>query len=39
MLADFVALTEDIYKVPTKDIGDVRVKATVVGGELVHGSF
>lgn len=39
MLADFVALTEDIYKVPAKDIGDVRVKATVVGGELVHGSL
>jgi predicted amidohydrolase YtcJ len=39
MLADFVALTEDIYKVPTKDIGDVRVKATVIGGELVHGTL
>lgn len=39
MLADFVTLTEDIYEVPAKDIGDVRVAATVVGGQLVHGSL
>ncbi len=39
MLADFVALTEDIYKVPADAIREVRVAATVVGGELVHGSL
>lgn len=37
MLADFVALTEDIYTVPADAIGDVRVAATVVGGRLAHG--
>jgi predicted amidohydrolase YtcJ len=39
MLADFVALTEDIFEVPANAIRDVRVVATVVGGDLVHGSF
>ena len=39
MLADFVALTEDIFEVPASAIRDVRVAATVVGGDLVHGSL
>ena len=39
MLADFVALTEDIYEVPADTLRDVRVAATVVGGRLVHGSL
>jgi predicted amidohydrolase YtcJ len=39
MLADFVALTEDIYKVPANALRDVRVAATVTGGQLVHGSL
>ena len=39
MLADFVVLSEDIYEVPADAIRDVRVTATVVGGELVAGSL
>ncbi|QHK20644.1 amidohydrolase family protein [Pseudarthrobacter psychrotolerans] len=39
MLADFVALSEDIYDVPADALRDVRVVATVVGGQLVHGNL
>ena len=39
MLADFVALSEDIYRVPAASIGAVRVTATVVGGKLAHGKL
>lgn len=39
MLADFVALSEDIYDVPAHALRDVQVTATVVGGQLVHGSL
>ena len=37
MLADFVTLSEDIYKVAPEDIRGLRVTATVVGGKLAHG--
>jgi predicted amidohydrolase YtcJ len=39
MLADFVALSEDIYEVPADALCDVQVTATVVGGQLVHGNL
>ncbi|WP_427132146.1 amidohydrolase [Pseudarthrobacter sp. S9] len=39
MLADFVALSEDIYEVPADTIRNVRVTATVVGGRLAHGAL
>ncbi|WP_411374468.1 amidohydrolase [Arthrobacter sp. MPF02] len=39
MLADFVALSDDLYKVPTEAIRDVRVTATVLGGEPVTGNL
>ncbi|MBT2597905.1 amidohydrolase [Arthrobacter sp. ISL-72] len=39
MLADFVALSEDLYDVPAEAIRDVHVTATVVGGQLAHGSL
>ena len=39
MLADFVALSEDIYEVPADAICDVRVTATVVDGKLACGSL
>jgi predicted amidohydrolase YtcJ len=39
MLADFVALSGDIYEVPAEALREVRVAATVVGGKLVHGNF
>ncbi|MCC5673641.1 amidohydrolase [Kocuria rhizophila] len=38
MLADFVVLSEDIHTVDPARIKDVRVTATVIGGEVVHGS-
>lgn len=37
MLADFVALSEDIYQVAPDRISDVRTIATVVGGQLAAG--
>lgn len=39
MLADFVALSEDIYEVPADALCDVQVTATVVGGQLAHGNL
>lgn len=39
MLADFVALSEDIYEVPAEALREVRVAATVMGGKLVHGNL
>ena len=39
MLADFVVLSEDLYEVNPQRIEDVEVIATVVGGNLVHGSL
>lgn len=39
MLADFVALSEDIHEVPVQAIADVKVTATVVGGKLTSGQF
>jgi len=39
MLADFVVLSEDLHEVDPGRIEDVQVVATVVGGELVHGSL
>lgn len=39
MLADFVALSADLYVVPADTIRDVRVTATVVGGRLAFGSL
>ncbi|QCY48363.1 MULTISPECIES: amidohydrolase [Glutamicibacter] len=38
-LADFVVLSQDIYDIPTEDIANTRVEATVVAGELVYGNL
>lgn len=38
-LADFVVLSDDLYQIPAETIHTVTVTATVVGGELVAGSF
>ncbi|MCM3278853.1 amidohydrolase family protein, partial [Bacillus velezensis] len=38
MLADFAVLSDDIHTVDPATIRDLRVTATVVGGEVVHGS-
>ncbi len=38
-LADFVVLSDDIFRVPPAKIKDVKVKATVVGGRAVFGSL
>lgn len=38
-LADFVVLSEDLYTVAPERLRDIGVLATVVGGELVHGSL
>jgi predicted amidohydrolase YtcJ len=37
--ADFVVLSRDIRGVPAEEIGRIEVAATVVGGQLVYGSF
>lgn len=39
MLADFVTLSEDLYRVSPENIQDIRVTATVVGGRLAHGEL
>ncbi|PZO97938.1 MAG: amidohydrolase, partial [Corynebacterium urealyticum] len=38
-LADLVVLGADPAEVPASQIGDIPVEATVLGGQLVHGSF
>jgi predicted amidohydrolase YtcJ len=37
--ADMVVLSEDPTRVPTEAIGDVRIIATLLAGELVHGEL
>jgi predicted amidohydrolase YtcJ len=38
-LADFVVLSEDIFKIPPAQIKDVGIKATYLGGKLVFGGL
>jgi len=38
-LADFVILSDDIFKIPSAKIKDVKVKATYLGGKLVYGGL
>jgi predicted amidohydrolase YtcJ len=38
-LADFVILSDDIFKIPHEAIKDVKVEATFVGGKLVYGGL
>ena len=38
-LADFVVLSDDIFKIPPAAIKDVRVEATFVGGKVVYGGL
>ncbi|MBZ5522303.1 MAG: amidohydrolase [Acidobacteriia bacterium] len=38
-LADFVVLSEDIFKIAPAAIKDVKVKATFVGGKVVYGEL
>ena len=38
-LGDFVVLSDDPLKVDPASIKDIEVRATVVGGKLVYGSF
>jgi predicted amidohydrolase YtcJ len=38
-LADFVILSDDIFKIPREAIKDVKVEATFVGGKLVYGGL
>jgi predicted amidohydrolase YtcJ len=38
-LADLVVLAEDPFTVPTERLAGAQVAATLVGGELVHGSL
>jgi predicted amidohydrolase YtcJ len=35
-LADFVILDADIFKIPPEEIGQVKVRMTVVGGKVVY---
>lgn len=39
MLADFVTLSEDLYEVAPENIRDVKVTATVLAGQPVHGGI
>ena len=34
-LADFALLSDDPLKVPPKQIRDIKVEATIIGGEIV----
>jgi predicted amidohydrolase YtcJ len=38
-LADFVILSDDIFRIPVDAIKDVKVEATFVGGKLVYGGL
>jgi len=38
-LADFVVLARDVLAVPTEEIIDIPVEATIVGGNIVHGKL
>lgn len=38
-LADFVILSDDIFKIPQAAIKDVKIEATFVGGKLVYGGL
>lgn len=38
-LADFVILSDDIFKIPNEAIKDVKVEATFLGGKLVYGGL
>ena len=38
-LADFVVLSDDIFKIPPSAIKNVRVEATYLGGKLVYGGL
>jgi len=36
-LADFVVLSDDIFKIDPNDLGKVKVEMTMVGGKIVYG--
>ena len=36
-LADFAVLSQDLYEVPTTEIANTQIRATVVGGNVVYG--
>jgi predicted amidohydrolase YtcJ len=38
-LADFVVLSDDIFKIPRAQIKNVKVEATYLGGKLVYGGL
>src|SRR5215472_4179178 len=38
-LADFIVLSDDIFKIPPAAIKDVKVEATFVGGKIVYGGM
>jgi hypothetical protein len=38
-LADFVVLSDDIFKIPQASIKNVKVEATFLGGKLVYGGL
>ena len=38
-LADFVVLSDDIFKIPLNSIKNVKVEATFLGGKLVYGGL
>ncbi len=38
-LADFIVLSDDIFKIPQASIKNVRVEATFLGGKLVYGGL
>lgn len=37
-LADFVVLSADIYQIPTEELANAKVSATIVAGEVVYGT-